>query len=307
MRKIGLLFPGQGTQAVGMGHSLVEHYKTAEKLFQDASLILGYDLANLCFNGPIETLTKSRYCQPALFVHQFAAAQVLQELMGEDKIALAMGLSIGEVTALAIAGVFDFKAGVRIVQKRGDCIQEACEITSGSMVSILGTTYDSVKKLCNLYELEMSNINGPGQVVLAGEKEKIARAIEVATEVTGGKAVPLNVAGAFHSSLMEPARERFAIFLKKIKFKAPRIPVVSNVTGLIMKDPKEIKELLIRQITSPVQWWDCMKTAKRENVHYFYECGAGKTLASMAKRIDSEFQVLPFGEYGNSIAFGSNG
>ncbi|MDR2806705.1 MAG: ACP S-malonyltransferase [Puniceicoccales bacterium] len=305
MKKIGLLFPGQGTQVVGMGRSLVEHYETAAKLFYEASAILGYDLEKLCFEGPIEVLTKSRYCQPALFVHQFAAAQVLGELIGKDAIALAMGLSIGEVTALAWAEVFDFKTGVRIVQKRGDFIQYACEITEGGMVSILGTTSDCVKKLCALYEVEISNINGPGQIVLAGEKEKIQRVFEATTEITGGKAVLLNVGGAFHCSLMEPAREQFEEFLKKVKFKAPRIKVVSNVTGEVMKDPERIKNLLAQQITSPVQWWECMQTAQREGIHDFYECGAGQTLANIAKRIDDEFHVLSFGEYGNAIKFES--
>jgi [acyl-carrier-protein] S-malonyltransferase len=302
MRKIGLLFPGQGTQVVGMGQSLVEHYATAAKLFREASSILGYDLEKLCFAGPIETLTKSRYCQPALFVHQFAAAQVLRELIEGQELALAMGLSIGEITALAIGGVFDFKTAVKIVQKRGDFIQEACEITNGDMVSVLGATIDSVKKLCSLCGVEISNINGPGQVVLSGEKEKIQRAIEIAGEITGGKTVTLNVAGAFHSSLMEPARDRFAVFLKKIKFQTPKVPIISNVTGEIMHDPAQIKALLIQQIVSPVQWWDCMKGAKRAGVLHFYQCGAGKTLVNMAKRIDEEFQVLPFGEYEDSLA-----
>jgi [acyl-carrier-protein] S-malonyltransferase len=263
---------------------------------------LGYDLEKLCFAGPIETLTKSRYCQPALFVHQFAAARVLEELTGGRKWALAIGLSIGELTALAIAGVFDFKTGVKIVQKRGDFIQEACDITDGEMVSILGATVDSVKDLCNLCGVEMSNINGPGQVVLSGEREKIQRAIEIAPEVTGGRAVALNVAGAFHSSLMESARDRFAIFLKKIKFQPPKMPVISNVTGEMVRNPVLIKDLLIQQITAPVRWWDCMKAAKREGVLHFFQCGAGKTLVNMAKRIDDEFQVLPFGEYEDRLA-----
>jgi [acyl-carrier-protein] S-malonyltransferase len=211
-------------------------------------------------------------------------------------------MSIGAVTALAVAEVFDFKTGVKIVQNRGDFIQEACEMTDGDMVSVLGATFDSVKELCRLCGVEISNINGPGQVVLSGEKEKIQRVIEIAGEVTGGKTVALNIAGAFHSSLMEPARDRFAIFLKKIKFRAPKIPVISNVTGEMVSDPARIKALLIQQIVSPVQWWDCMRAAKGAGVVHFYQCGTGKTLVNIGKRIDAEFQILPFGEHEDRLA-----
>ncbi|MDR2372290.1 MAG: ACP S-malonyltransferase [Puniceicoccales bacterium] len=303
MEAVGLIFPGQGTQTVGMGRSLAEHYKMAGKLFREAGDILGYDLEQLCFEGPIEQLTESRYCQPALFVHQFAAAKVLQELVGQNRFELAMGLSIGEVTALAIAEVFDFEMGVAIVQNRGDFIQDDCAMRNGGMVSVLGATVDSVKKLCDLCGVEMSNINGPGQIVLSGERDKIQRATEMATEITGGKTMILNVAGAFHSSLMEPARHRFAEFLQAIPFKTPKMKVVSNVTGEIVSDPEAIKKLLIQQIVSPVRWWDCMNTAKREGITHFYQCGSGKTLVNMAKRIDDTFRVLPFGAYGDRIQF----
>ncbi|MDR0741015.1 MAG: ACP S-malonyltransferase [Puniceicoccales bacterium] len=303
MEAVGLIFPGQGTQAVGMGRSLAKHYGTAEKLFREAGDILEYDLEQLCFEGPIEQLTESRYCQSALFVHQFAAAKILQELVGQNRFELAMGLSIGEVTALAIAEVFDFEIGVVIIRNRGNFIQDACIMTRGGMVSILGATVDSVKNLCDLCDVEMSNVNGPGQIVLSGERDKIQRATEMATKVTGGKTMILNVAGAFHSSLMEPARNRFAEFLQAIPFKTPKMKVVSNVTGEVVSDPEKIKDLLIQQIVSPVRWWDCMNTAKREGITHFYQCGAGKTLVNMAKRIDNTFRVLPFGEYGDRTQF----
>ncbi|MDR2812573.1 MAG: ACP S-malonyltransferase [Puniceicoccales bacterium] len=303
MEATGVIFPGQGTQMVGMGRSLVEHCEAAAKLFRRASDILGYDLEKLCFEGPMEKLTESCHCQPALFVHQFAAARVLEELIGDGRFALAMGLSIGEVTALAIGGVFDFEVGVKIVQKRGEFIQDACALTDGSMVSILGATVDSVKILCNLCGVEMSNVNGPGQIVLSGERDKIRHAIEMATEITGGKTMTLNVAGAFHSSLMEPARDRFAEFLQKIPFQSPKMKIIGNVTGETMADPEQIKKLLIQQIVSPVRWWDCMNRAKREGVTRFYQCGSGKTLVNMAKRIDDAFHALPFGEYGDRTQF----
>jgi [acyl-carrier-protein] S-malonyltransferase len=175
------------------------------------------------------------------------------------------------------------------------------------MISILGAIVDSVKKLCDLCGVEMFNVNGPGQIVLSGEKEKIRHATEIATEVTGGETMTLNVAGAFHSSLMEPAGIQFAEFLQGISFQVPRIKVMGNVTSEVMSNPERIKELLIQQIVSPVRWCDCMNTAKREGIIHFYQCGAGKTLVNMAKRIDREFQVLPFGAYGDRTQFESCG
>lgn len=305
MNQVGLIFPGQGTQQIGMGQSLIEAYPFVKNLYQQASEILGYDLEQLCKEGPLEKLTESRYCQPSLFVHQFVSAKVLEYLGKCESIALAMGLSIGSLTALTYAGVFDFETGLRIVQKRGGFIQEACEQTQGGMASLLGVGEEAAKQLCQKYEVELSNNNCPGQIVISGEKERIKAAAQNIPSATGGKAIVLNVAGAFHSSLMEPARVKFAQFLEKIPFKNPKITVVSNVTGQPVRDPEQIKVLLAEQITSPVLWWPCMETALSLGVKHFYECGSGRTLAGMAKRISGEIQVLSFGKIGDRVAFES--
>lgn len=305
MERVGLIFPGQGTQQIGMGQSLIEAYPFAKDLYRQANEILGYDLEQLCKEGPFEKLTESRYCQPALFVHQFVAAKVLEYLGKCESVSLAMGLSIGSLTALAYAGVFDFDTGLRVVQKRGEFIQEACEQSQGGMASLLGVNEETAKQLCQRYGVELSNNNCPGQIVISGEKERIKAAVQNATSIIGGKAIILNVAGAFHSSLMEPARVKFAQFLEEISFGKPKITVVSNVTGKPVNDPEQIKALLAEQITSPVLWWQCMETALSLGVKHFYECGSGRTLAGMAKRISSEIQVLSFGKVGDRVEFES--
>jgi [acyl-carrier-protein] S-malonyltransferase len=303
MRKLGLLFPGQGTQVVGMGHSFVESYAIARNLFDRASEILGYDLALLCREGPLEKLTESRYCQPALFVHQFVAAQILQELFGKQPFELAMGLSIGELTALAVAGVYDFEIGVKITQKRGEFIQEACEKTDGGMLAVFCSDSAKIQKLCELCDVEMSNRNTSEQIVLSGEKSKIQKALAMAAEITGGKSMVLNVAGAFHSSLMESARKKFGQYIENVAFRAPQMAVVGNVTGQVMRDPALLTALLIQQIVSPVRWLDCMHTACEWGVGHFYQCGSGTTLVGMGRRIDPKLRILPFGKASDPMVF----
>ena len=296
MEKIGLLFPGQGTQCIGMGRILFDHYPFIREMYSQAGEILGYDLMKLCQEGPIEKLTESRYCQPALFVQQLASALVLKSLGKIPNVAVAMGLSLGSLTALSFAGVFDFETGVRIVQKRGELIQEACTQTEGGMASILGASVENVAKLCELTGVEMSNVNCPGQIVISGKLSCVEEAVARTAEIAGGKAVRLNVAGAFHSSLMSVACELFEEFLAPFEFHPPQVSVVSNVTGKIIDDVSQIKALLVKQIVSPVLWWQCMETAKSLGVMQFYQCGTGKTLVGMARRIDPELKVYPFGE-----------
>lgn len=297
MRKIGLLFPGQGTQCIGMGQSLCEHDPWVRERYAEASTILGYDLEKLCAEGPLEQLTDSRYCQPALFVHGFVAAKVLQSLRQDTMVAVSAGLSIGSLVALAVAGVYDFATGVRIAQKRGALIQEACKRTRGGMASILGVSVEQVQSLCQVTGVEMSNVNCPGQIVISGEKDRVDIAVSRTPELTGGRAIPLNVAGAFHSSLMASACPPFQEFLEPLEFHPMQWPVISNVTGQVIEDVSHIKSLLVQQIVSPVLWWQCMQTATSLGISEFYQCGPGKTLIGMAKRIDPNLIVRPFGDY----------
>jgi [acyl-carrier-protein] S-malonyltransferase len=297
MAKIGVIFPGQGSQFVGMGRSIYENYPVAKEYFIKANHILGYDLADLCFNGPIETLTESKFCQPALFIHQYLAYLMLQDREFSELPDVAFGLSLGELTALAIAGVYSFEAGLMIVEKRGSFMQEACEKTKGKMAAIIGGTREDVTRLCQMADVDMANFNTRDQIVISGDAEKIDRAIEIAGKMHLPKVVELTVAGAFHSKLMESARLKFTRFIADVQFSKPRINVITNVTGRFIKDPDEIKLTLGEQIVSPVLWVDCMMTAIAHDITNFYQCGPGKTLVTMAKRIDKNVTVKPLGEF----------
>ena len=296
MSKIGLIFPGQGTQNVGMGVALCDKFSFVRDFYDRASEILGYNLLELCKNGPIEKLTASDFCQPALFVHQYSIAKILIETKKIENISFLGGLSIGELTALAIAEVFDFETGVKIVKKRGELIQNACENTKGAMVSVLGAMESELQEICKKTGAEMSNINSVGQIVLSGTVESIDRAIDVISQEITAKTIKLTVAGAFHSSLMNSAKDEFVKFLQNVKFGDLKYPVVSNVTGNFYKNSDEVKALLPVQIVSAVRWVDCMMTAKNAGVCNLCQCGNGKVLVNLAKRIDKDLQVEAFGD-----------
>lgn len=288
---MGIIFPGQGTQNVGMGKILCEKFPEIRSLYHQASEILGYDLEKLSQQGPLDVLTESRYCQPALFVHQYALAHLLIKYKNSANIDVVGGLSIGELTALAIAEVYDFATGVQLVKKRGEVIQAACENTSGSMVSVIGVEPSELETICQKSGAEMSNINTVGQIVLSGTTQSIDDAIRLIAENLTAKTVRLNVAGAFHSSLMKPAADEFASYLANVDFCEPRVPVLSNVTGKIYTNAAEIKQLLPVQIVSAVQWLECMLTAKNQGIFEFFQCGNGKVLVNLAKRIDPALKV----------------
>ncbi len=253
---LALLFAGQGAQKVGMGRTLCEQSSTARALYDEANAVLGWDLAKVSFDGPEADLTQTKVCQPALFVHGLALLAVLREQgrlpAGEPHFAL--GLSLGEVTALAAAGVFDFATGLRIVAERGRLMQLACEQTNGGMAAIMGEERAKVAELCHEFDIEAANFNGPGQIIVSGEKAKVDAAVGMAKERGIKKVIALKVAGAYHSRLMEPARAAFAAFLEKIPFAAPRFVVFTNTTGQAVSEPAAIKAALVKQIVSPVLW-----------------------------------------------------
>src|SRR5471032_3122397 len=224
---LALLFAGQGAQKVGMGKSLSESSAAARALYEEAGRVLGWDLAKVSFEGPEAELTRTKVCQPALFVHGLALLAALQEQgrlpAGEPQFAL--GLSLGEVTAYAAAGVFDFATGLRVVAERGRLMQQACEQTTGGMAAVIGEEREKVAELCREFDIEAANFNAPGQIIISGEKSKVAAAVEAAKTRGSKKVIPLNVAGAYHSRLMEPARAAFAAFLATVPFSAPRFQV----------------------------------------------------------------------------------
>src|SRR5213079_1433764 len=230
-KKVALLFAGQGAQTVGMGRDLVEQFPTAAELIQNADDVLGRKLSQIAWNGPIEELTKTSNCQPALFVHGLACLSVLRELAGNFPIGGAAGLSLGEITAYAAAGTFDFASGLKLVERRGELMDEACAATNGAMAAMIGADENVVRQLAADEDVDIANINAPGQIVISGELAKVEAAVGVAREYGIRRATLLNVAGAYHSRLMEAAYTRFGEALAEVQMEVPRFPVISNVTG----------------------------------------------------------------------------
>src|SRR6266498_5660961 len=256
MKKVALLFAGQGAQSVGMGRDLAEQFPTAADLFGQADEILERKLSQIAWNGPLEELTLTSNCQPALYVHGLACFAVLREIAGNLPIGGAAGLSLGEMTAHAAAGTFDFATGLKLVERRGQLMDEACAATSGAMAAMIGADENAVRALAADADVDIANINAPGQIVISGEMAKVEIAVGLAKEHGIRRATMLNVAGAYHSRLMESAYEKLGAVLKHVPVQPPRFPVISNVTGDEVKTPLEIRRTLQDQVTSTVRWVD---------------------------------------------------
>jgi [acyl-carrier-protein] S-malonyltransferase len=296
-KKIALLFAGQGAQAVGMGRDLAEQIPVAADLFREADALLGRKLTDIMWNGPIEELTKTANCQPALFVHALAALAALRELAGEFPIGAAAGLSLGEMTAHAAAGTFDFATGLKLVQKRGELMDEACAATRGGMAAMIGAYENEVRQLAADEDVDVANINTPTQIVISGELAKVEAAIGVAQEYGIRRATLLNVAGAYHSRLMEGAYEKLGQELLNVQMELPRFPVISNVTGEAVKTLPEIRQTLQDQVTATVRWVDCMETLLEDcGCNFFIELGPGNVLAGLLQRISKGVDVISVGD-----------
>jgi len=296
MRKIALLFAGQGAQVVGMGKDLADQFPTAADLFRRADEILGRKLSDIAWNGPIEELTKTSNCQPALFVHGLACLSILRELAGDFPIGGAAGLSLGEMTAHAAAGTFDFKNGLKLVQKRGEFMDEACATTIGGMAAMIGADENAVRQLADEEDVDVANVNSPGQVVISGELAKVEAAVAVAKEHGIRRATMLNVAGAYHSRLMESAYEKLGAALLEVQMQVPRFPVISNVTGREVETLPEIRRTLQDQVTSTVRWVDCMERLLDLGCELFVELGPGGVLAGLLKRTRKDVDVVSVGD-----------
>lgn len=284
-----LLFPGQGAQAVGMGRELAEGLEDCRALFDRAGGVLGFDLLKLCAEGPIEELTKSHNAQPAIFTVSVAARTALAHFAGGAlAVAGAAGHSLGEWAALHEAGVVSFEDALRVLRARGQFMQEACEATPGGMLTIIGLTLDRVQEVARASGLEVANLNSPVQTVLSGHADRLA-AGEAAAKAAGAKrALRLTVAGAFHSSLMQPAADRLADFLRGIEFRPSRMPVWSNVTGKPHTTPDDIRRQMVAQVVSSVRWTDCFAGMAAAGMTAGFECGPGTVLAGLGKRIVPE-------------------
>jgi [acyl-carrier-protein] S-malonyltransferase len=285
-QKIALLFAGQGAQAIGMGKDLAAEFPVAANLFKQADEVLGFGLSRTAFEGPADELTKTSVCQPALYVHGLACLAALKEKLPQFVFHAAAGLSLGEFTAHAAAGTFDFQIGLDLVAKRSQAMQEACENTHGSMAAIIGGTEEQVRELAAAAGVDVANLNSPGQVVLSGEASKIARAVSLAKEYGARKAVELQVAGAFHSHLMESAYLQLQKVLAETSIKPPDVPVVCNVDAQTVSEPEAIRRTLAQQVTGSVRWTESINyLLDHLDCTQFIELGPGGVLAGLVGRI----------------------
>ena len=290
--KNALLFAGQGAQTVGMGRDLAGEFPVAADLFREADEILGRKLSGIAWNGPIEELTKTLNCQPALYVHGLACLAALREIGGNFPVGGAAGLSLGEITAHAAAGTFDFATGLKLVQLRAQFMEEACAATLGGMAAMIGGMENDVRRLAADEDVDVANINALGQIVISGELAKVEAAVGVAKEYGIGRAMMLNVAGAYHSRLMESAYEKLGAVLEHVPIQPPRFPVISNVTGMEVATPVEIRRTLQDQVTGTVRWLDCTERLVDLGCDFFIELGPGGVLAGLLRRSRKDMGVI---------------
>jgi [acyl-carrier-protein] S-malonyltransferase len=295
---IGLLFPGQGSQFVGMGRDLVERFPAARDAFEEADDVLGFSLSCLCWEGPEEELLRTRNAQPAILVHSIAVWRLVQERL--DQAAVAAGHSLGEFSAYVAAGALDFRAAVRLVRTRGELMFHAGQQRPGSMAAVIGLDDDAVERVCAEASgggeaVVAANYNSPGQVVISGDAAAVQRATGLARAAGARRVLPLNVSGAFHSPLMQPAEQGLEDELRSVEFGEPRFAVVSNVTANPVRQPEEARKLLVRQLTAPVRWTASVHAMTDGGTQRFFEVGPGHVLSNLARRIQVGTETTALG------------
>ncbi|MDI6601420.1 MAG: ACP S-malonyltransferase [Thermoanaerobacteraceae bacterium] len=292
--KLAVVFPGQGAQYAGMGKDLAENFSEAMKVFDTANEALGYDIKKLCFEGPEEELVKTEITQPAILTMSLAAYKVLESKGIRPDV--TAGLSLGEYCSLVISGALDFQDAVKLVAKRGRYMQETVPQGSGGMAAVMGLDREAVEEACREASdegvVEPANINCPGQIVISGELKAIEKASILAKEKGAKRVVNLSVSAPFHCSLLQPAGDKLSADLEEIEFRHLNIPVISNVTGEYIRDESEIRNLLIRQVSSPVFWEDSVRLMLKDGVNMFIEVGPGKSLSGFIKKIDKNVDIL---------------
>lgn len=291
MSKHAYVFPGQGAQFVGMGKDLYDNFPKAKELFDQANEILGFNITDIIFNGTDEDLKQTKVTQPAVFLHSVIRAICL----GDDfKPEMVAGHSLGEFSALVAAGVLSFEDGLRLVSKRALAMQAACELQPSTMAAVLGLEDEKVVEVLKSITNEVvvaANFNCPGQLVISGSIAGVEQACEALKNAGAKRALPLKVGGAFHSPLMEPAREELAKAIEETNFSSPKCPIYQNVLAHAVTEPQEIKKNLIAQLTAPVRWTECVRAMISDGATLFTEVGPGTVLQGLVKKIDSSISA----------------
>ena len=287
---IAYVFPGQGSQWVGMGHDLYQQFDSARVVFQEADRILGFPLSRLCFEGPEDELKKTINVQPAIVTVSYACLQAVVE-KGLPRPAFVAGHSLGEYTALAAAAVLDFTTTVHLARERGRLMYEAGLKQPGGMAAIMGVDEASLGEICNQTGTRIANINSPGQIVISGAREDLAQALDV-LKSRGARVIPLQVSGAFHSQVMQPAADGLAQVVASLTFRPARIPIIANTTAQPVTSAATIKEELLRQVCNCVRWQDSVQYMISNGVTRFIEIGPGKVLTGLIKRINKDVSTV---------------
>jgi len=297
------VFPGQGSQETGMGRDLYEAFPAARDLYDRADALLERSISRLCFEGPAEELSKTTNAQPAIFVTSLALLAVAREAgMVQSDAAFVSGHSLGEYSALCAADALDFGAGLRLVETRGKVTQAAADASPGGMAAILGLDEEAAREVCNEAGAELCNINSPGQLVIGGLKDEVAKACELAIARGAKRAIPLDVSGAFHSSLMQPAVEPMREAVAAAGLREPRIPFVANATADAMMDAEAIGNELVFQLMNPVRWVQCVEYMTSQGVTTFTEIGPGRVLSGLIKRIAPGVETRSINGAGSLVA-----
>ncbi len=286
--KAAYIFSGQGAQTVGMGKDLYESSNAAAAIYNEADSVLGWSISDICFNGPAEKLTESRYCQPAIYTTSMACLAAYREKYegDPDEVVGCAGLSLGEYAALACAGFFSFANGLKLVARRAELMDEACRKTAGGMAAIIAGDPDVIREVCRECGIDVANYNCPGQIVISGEKEGVLKACGILKEKGVKRALPLNVAGAYHSRLMAEAGQQLRSALAGTYVSELELPVVQNLTGATETNLDRIKENLVGQVAGSVRWEECVRTLIGLGAEKFVEFGPGSVLTGFVKKID---------------------